>query len=133
MNDWTTLIPSIAGAGGIAGMLLAALKSRRVRSALARLIEEDSNLENRIQLTVASAVAALEAALEARGAELVRVEEELADLRAEVAKLRTADKAKDGRIKELEREVEELRAENAVLRAEVARRRGGRPKKEITE
>jgi peptidoglycan hydrolase CwlO-like protein len=130
MTDWTTLIPSVAGAGGVAGLVLAALKSKRVRAAVARLIEADNTLNNKIQLTVASAVSALEAALEARGEELVRVEQELADLRAEVAKLRTADKSKDARINELEREVEELRAENAVLRAEVARRRGGRPKKE---
>jgi peptidoglycan hydrolase CwlO-like protein len=74
-------------------------------------------------------VTALQAALDARGEELQRLEAELATLNAQVAKLKEADDWKTARIQELESEISELRAENETLRAEIARRRGGRPKK----
>jgi peptidoglycan hydrolase CwlO-like protein len=77
-----------------------------------------------VTAAVEVAVAALRAALEARGEELTRLEAELEDLRGQIAELRTSDVAKDRRIKELEREVEQLRSENAALRAQLDARSG---------
>ena len=130
MNALLDIVPGIVGLAGVAGGVFAALRSKWVRRTLAQVLDSDAGLQDRIQLTVHSAVSALESALQARGAELTRLETELGVLRAEVASLRSADQNKTLRIQELEREVEELREENATLRAEIARRRGGRPKKE---
>ena len=76
---------------------------------------------------------ALQAALDVRGEELSRMERELTNLQAEVAVLKTADSRKNDRIAELEAEIVALRAENDELRTELARRRGGRPRKETTD
>lgn len=119
----STLLAFLAPAVGF-------LKTPRGKKLLTSLLSGDSSsLDTRIQAAIAAAVSALEAALDVRGQELDRLEQELASLHTEVARLKTADDWKTARIAELETEISELRAENETLRAEIARRRGGRPKK----
>lgn len=121
--NWTDVTPYAGPLAAVAGSIWAALKSKTGQAFLRRVLSLD-DLDSRVTAAVEVAVAALRAALEARGEELSRLEAEIEDLRRSVADLRTSDLAKDRRIKELEREVEQLRSENAALRAELAARGG---------
>lgn len=115
------------------GVIVAMLKSPRGRRMLFAAINADNGLDTKIHAAVSSSVAALQAALDVRGEELTRMEQELVALQSEVAQLKTADVRKNARIAELESEISELRAENEALKAELARRRGGRPRKDTKE
>ena len=121
--EWFDLAPIAGPTAAFVGAVWAALKSRRFQDVLRRVMALD-DLDSRVTAAVEVAVAALRAALEARGEELTRLEAELEDLRGQIAELRTSDVAKDRRIKELEREVEQLRSENAALRAQLDARSG---------
>lgn len=128
--DKTSIISAASTVLAAIGSIAGALKTPKGRKILASFLSGDSgNLDTRIQAAISAAVQALQAALDTRGEELSRLEEELKNLNAEVARLKTADDWKTARIQELEAEISELRAENETLRAEIARRRGGRPKK----
>jgi chromosome segregation ATPase len=113
----------------IAGLL----KSARGRKILFAALDADTGLDKKITDAVQTSVSALQAALDVRGEELARMEKELSTLQQEVANLKAADDYKSTRIAELETEIVALRAENDVLRAELARRRGGRPRKDSSE
>jgi chromosome segregation ATPase len=129
----TNLSPVLASAGAVLGTALGALRTPRGKKLLASLLSQDTSLESRINAAITTSVAALQAALDTRGEELARLESELATLNAEVARLKTADDWKTARISELETEIGVLREENQVLRTELEKRRGGRPKKTVSE
>jgi peptidoglycan hydrolase CwlO-like protein len=124
-----TLSPIAAAIGTVIG----ALKTPRGKKMLISILGSDTSLDTKINAAIHASVEALQAALDARGEELARLEEELANLNAEVARLKTADDWKTARIEELEAEIVQLREENQALRAELAKRRGGRPKKVVEE
>jgi chromosome segregation ATPase len=125
----TNLSPIVASIGAVLG----ALRTPRGKKLLASLLSQDTSLETRINAAITTSVQALQAALDTRGEELARLEAELAALNAEVSRLKTADDWKTARISELETEIGVLREENQALRAELAKRRGGRPKKTVSE
>jgi chromosome segregation ATPase len=128
--DKNSIISAASTLLAFLGSAMGFLKTPRGKKVLASLLSGDNgNLDTRIQAAIGAAVQALQAALDTRGQELARLEAELATLNTEVARLKTADDWKTARIGELETEISELRAENETLRAEIARRRGGRPKK----
>jgi peptidoglycan hydrolase CwlO-like protein len=128
--DKTSIISAASTVLAALGSVIGALKTPKGRKILASFLAGDSgNLDTRIQAAISAAVQALQAALDTRGEELKRLESELADLNKQVRLLKEADDWKTSRIQELEAEISELRAENEVLKAELARRRGGRPKK----
>jgi len=116
------VIPYAGPLAAVAGSIWAVLKSKSGQAFLRRVLSLD-DLDSKVTAAVEIAVSALQAALDARGEELTRLEREIDELRTEVASLRTSDLAKDRRIQELEREVEELRVENAKLRAELEARK----------
>ena len=122
-----------ASTSTVLGFLAAIFKSARGRRMLLAALSADNGLDDKITAAVTASVGALQAALDARGEELSRMERELTNLQAEVAVLKTADSRKNDRIAELEAEIVALRAENDELRTELARRRGGRPRKETTD
>jgi chromosome segregation ATPase len=128
------LLPTIISSGGIGATIVGALtfliKHEKGRGLLMKLLDRDG-LDEKIQGAVGTAVSALESALNARGAELERVEQELSELRMEVRDLRTSDDRRTQRITELESELGRLSAENESLREELNRRRGGRPRREL--
>lgn len=117
----------------VVAAIVGLLKSARGRRILFAALDADAGLDKKITEAVHTSVSALQAALDARGEELDRMERELSTLQQEVATLKAADTYKSARIAELETEIVALRAENDALRAELARRRGGRPRKEQTE
>ena len=125
-QDIITALSPIAAA---VGTLLGALKTPRGKKMLLSILGSDTSLDAKINAAIHASVEALQAALDTRGEELKRLEEELAALHTEVARLKTADDWKTARIEELEAEISQLREENQALRAELAKRRGGRPKK----
>jgi chromosome segregation ATPase len=125
----TTLSPILASVGGIFG----ALKTPLGKKLLMSFLSSDTSLESRINAAIHTSVEALQAALDVRGEELARLETELASLHEEVSRLKTADDWKTGRIAELEAEISQLREENQALRDDLAKRRGGRPKKPVSE
>jgi peptidoglycan hydrolase CwlO-like protein len=127
--DKTSLIQAGSTILAALGSVLGALKTPRGKKLLMSLLAQEGSLDSKIAAAITTSVTALQAALDARGEELQRLEAELATLNAQVAKLKEADDWKTARIQELESEISELRAENETLRAEIARRRGGRPKK----
>jgi len=128
------LLPTIISSGGIGATIVGALtfliKHEKGRGLLMKLLDRDG-LDEKIQGAVGTAVSALESALNARGAELERVEQELSELRMEVRDLRTSDDRRTQRITELESELGRLSAENESLREELNRRRGGRPRRDL--
>lgn len=128
------LLPTIISSSGVGATVVAAvtflIKHEKGRGIIMKFLARDG-LDEKIQGAVSTAVSALESALNARGAELERVEQELFELRMEVRDLRNADDRKTQRITELEAEVVRLSAENESLKEELHRRRGGRPRKEI--
>ena len=128
--DKTSIISAASTVLAALGSIAGALKTPKGRKILASFLSSgDTNLESRIQQAIGAAVQALQLALDTRGEELERLEAELASLNKQVAELKKADDWKTARIAELESEISELRAENEKLKAELARRRGGRPKK----
>lgn len=120
--NWTDIAPYGGTTAALLAALAAVLKSKAGQAFLRRVMALD-DLDSRVTAAVEIAVSALQAALDARGEELTRLERELNELRGEVAALRVSDLVKDRRIQELEREVEELRAENSKLRAELEARK----------
>ena len=127
--DKTSIIQALTTVLAALGSILGALKSPRGKKLLASLLSQDGSLDSKIATAIGTSVAVLQAALDTRGEELQRLEAELAELNAQVAKLKEADDWKTARIAELETEISELKEENEKLKAELARRRGGRPKK----
>lgn len=127
--DKSSLIQAATTVLAALGSILGALKSPRGKKLLASLLSQEGSLDSKIATAIGTSVAALQAALDTRGEELQRLEAELAELNAQVAKLKEADDWKTARIAELETEISELKEENEKLKAELARRRGGRPKK----
>lgn len=128
--DLNAALVSLGGTGAIVSAIVTFLvKHEKGKGFILKILAKDG-LDERIQGAITTAVEALEAALNARGEELERVEQELSELRLEVRDLRTSDDRKTQRITELESEVVRLSAENEALREELSRRRGGRPKKE---
>ena len=125
----TNLSPVIASIGAVLG----ALKTPRGKKLLMSFLSSDTSLETRINAAIHASVEALQAALDVRGEELSRLETELASLHEEVSRLKTADDWKTARISELESEISVLREENQALREELTKRRGGRPKKTVSE
>jgi chromosome segregation ATPase len=129
----TEIISSLSPIVAALGAVLGVLKTPRGKKLLVSLLSADTSLDNKINAAIHASVEALQAALDVRGEELARLEAELASLNAEVSRLKTADDWKTARIAELEGEISELREENQALRAELAKRRGGRPKKTVSE
>lgn len=128
--DFNAALVSLGGTGAVvSGIITFLVKHEKGKGFILKLLAKDG-LDERIQGAISVAVSALEAALNARGQELERVEQELLELRNEVSDLRSADDRKTQRIAELEAEVVRLSAENETLKKELERRRGGRPKKE---
>lgn len=125
----TELLPVL----GTAAAAVAGLKSKRLKKVLLSFLTEDDGLNQKIAAAVSVSISALQAALDSRAEELSRMEAELADLQKAVSSLKRSDEKKTARIAELEAEIEVLRKENDELRAELARRRGGRPKKSTSE
>jgi chromosome segregation ATPase len=99
---------------------------------VAAFFDESFGLNDKIDAAVDIAVAILQASLDARNEDLVKLRAEIANLQEQITELKTSDTAKSSRIAELEAEVIVLRAENEALRAELQRRRGGRPRKDAT-
>ena len=133
MMQTPELFTGAASFAAIFGALLGLLKSARGRKVLLVALDLDTGLDEKISTAINTSVAALQAALDVRGEDMVKMEAELSALQAEVKDLITADAKKTARITELEEEISTLREENNVLREELSRRRGGRPRKETTD
>lgn len=130
--DIQTLLTGTGSFGVMLGALLTFLRSARGRRAVAAFFDESFGLNDKIDAAVDIAVEVLQAALNASGNDLVKLQSQIETLQTQVTELKESDAAKSSRIAELESEVVVLRAENAVLRAELLRRRGGRPRKDTT-
>ena len=124
------LFTGAASFAAIFAALLGLLKSARGRKVLLVALDLDTGLDEKISTAINTSVAALQAALDVRGEDMVKMEAELAALQDEVKDLITSDAKKTARITELEEEISTLREENNVLREELSRRRGGRPRKD---
>lgn len=130
--DIQTLLTGTGSFGVMLGAILTFLRSARGRRAVAAFFDESFGLNDKIDAAVEIAVAVLQAALDASGSELVKLQSQIENLQTQVTELKTSDTAKSSRIAELEAEVIVLRAENEALREELKRRRGGRPRKDAT-
>ena len=130
--DIQTLLTGTGSFGVMLGAMLTFLRSARGRRAVAAFFDESFGLNDKIDAAVDIAVAILQASLDARNEDLVKLQAEIANLQTQITELKTSDTAKSSRIAELEAEVIALRAENEVLREELKRRRGGRPRKDAT-
>jgi hypothetical protein len=128
--DIQTLLTGTGSFGVMLGAMLTFLRSARGRRAVAAFFDESFGLNDKIDAAVDIAVAILQASLDARNEDLVKLRAEIANLQEQITELKTSDTAKSSRIAELEAEVIVLRAENEALRAELQRRRGGRPRKD---
>jgi peptidoglycan hydrolase CwlO-like protein len=128
--DIQTLLTGTGSFGVMLGAMLTFLRSARGRRAVAAFFDESFGLNDKIDAAVDIAVAVLQAALDASGNELTKLQSQIENLQTQITELKASDTAKSSRIAELEAEVIVLRAENEALRAELQRRRGGRPRKD---
>lgn len=119
------ILINLGGGAGVVGLVVAALKSQRVRSAVIRLLGDGSGLD------LSEAVNSLRTVVEAQGESIEWLREELTSTKAELEIARTQLAKTEALAVEnaaLRARVADLEAQVHKLEEELKRRRGGRPK-----
>lgn len=116
MMDMNSFLTSGAYLAAVLGALWAVLKTDKGRKFVANLLLGPNALDAQLSKAVETSVSALQAALDLRASEHVRMHEEIVELRFELSELRNAHEAKERTISALKGEITKLKNENARLR-----------------
>jgi hypothetical protein len=126
--SWEQIVVNLGGGGAVAGALAYAMRSPRLRKIALRLLSSDFNVKDALE-SLKGVVEAQGESIEWLRTELDRTREELSDARSRLQE--TANLALENA--KLRVRVSELEGHVARLEEELNRRKGGRPRKEISD